>query len=163
MRKIKTVVVYFSLSGKTKFVAQKIAQQLDADLCEVIDKIHKKGRMLYVKGGMRAMREKLVDIQVTKSIDEYDLVVVGSPVWAGKISPAIRTFLVNNNFSSKQVAFFVTLDGDKSEKTFENLQKTTEIESVIDGLAVTQPIENKAEAQGKITEWCNSLKTKINL
>lgn len=157
---MKTIVVYYSLTGNTKFVAEKISQQLDADLCKVDDKNFKKGRMLYIKGGAAAMREKLSDILVEKSIDEYDIVVVGSPVWAGKIAPAIRTFLVNNNFSGKQVAFFVTIGGDKPEKTFRNLRKTTELESAVEGLGVTQPLENKSKAQDQIIEWCSKLKTK---
>ena len=142
-------------------MAQKIAQQVDADLCEVIDKNHKKGKMLYIKGGAAAMREKLTDITVEKPIDEYDLIIVGSPVWAGKIAPAIRTFLVRNSSSDKQLAFFVSIGGDKPEKTFTNLKKTLELEPIIDGLGVTQPLEKKAEAETKITEWCNSLKSKI--
>lgn len=161
MKNLKTIVVYYSLTGNTKFVAEKIAQQLDADLCKVTDKNFKKGRMLYIKGGAAAMREKLSDITVEKSVDDYDLVVVGSPVWAGKIAPAIRTFLVNNDFSEKQVAFFVTIGGDKPEKTFKNLRKTTELDSAVEGLGVTQPLENKSDAEVQITEWCTKLKTKI--
>ena len=158
---MKTVVVYFSLTGHTKFAAEQIAQQLDSDLCEVIDKNHKKGKMLYIKGGAAAMREKLTDITVEKPLDDYDLVIVGSPVWAGKIAPAIRTFLVENNFSDKQLAFFVTLGGDKFEKTFTNLTKTIELEAVTEGLGLKEPLENKAEAETKITQWCNNLKTKL--
>ncbi|WNZ30377.1 MAG: NAD(P)H-dependent oxidoreductase [Candidatus Bathyarchaeota archaeon] len=159
---MKTLVVYFSLTGNTKFVAEKIAEQFGADLCEVTDKTFKVGKMLFIKGGMAALREKLSDIEAVESIEDYDLVIVGSPVWAGKIAPPIRTFLVNNNFSGKQVAFFVSIGGDKPEKTFENLKKTTELEAVIDGLGVTQPLQNMADAEAQITEWCNNLLNKIN-
>ena len=158
---MKTVVVYFSLTNNTKFLAEQIAQQLDADLYEVIDKNHKKGKMLYIKGGAAAMREKLTDITIDKNIDDYDLVIVGSPVWAGKIAPAIRTFLVSNSLSEKQVAFFVSIGGDKPEKTFENIRKTLELEPITDGLGVTQPLKNKADAKTQITKWCTSLKNKI--
>ena len=142
-------------------MAQKIAQHLDADLCEVIDKNHKKGKMLYIKGGAAAMREKLTDITLEKPLDEHDLVIVGSPVWAGKIAPAIRTFLVRNSSSDKQLAFFVSIGGDKPEKTFTNLTKTVELQPIIEGLGVTQPLENKAEAETKITQWCNNLKNNL--
>ena len=142
-------------------MAEQIAQQLDADLCEVIDKNHKKGKMLYIKGGAAAMREKLTDITIDKNIDDYDLVIVGSPVWAGKIAPSIRTFLVSNSLSEKQVAFFVSIGGDKPEKTFQNIRKTLELEPITDGLGVTQPLKNKADAKTQITKWCTSLKNKI--
>ena len=142
-------------------MAEKIAEQFDADLCEITDKNFKKGRMIYIKGGMAAMREKLSDIEVPKSIEDYDVVVVGSPVWAGKFSPPIRTFLVNNNFSGKQLAFFVCIGGDKYQKAFENIKKTTELEPVIDGLGLTEPLQNQADAQTQIIDWCNNLKNKI--
>ena len=41
--------------------------------------------------------------------------------WAGKIVPAIRTFLVNNDFSDKKVAFFVSVGGDKPKKALKNM------------------------------------------
>ena len=107
------------------------------------------------------MREKLTDITVETPIDDYELVIVGSPVWAGKIAPAIRTFLVENIFSKKRVAFFVCMGGDKPEKTFENLRKTIELESITEGLGITEPLENMAEAETKITEWCSQLKKQI--
>ena len=162
MKLLKTIIVYYSLTGNTKFVAEKIAQELDADLCEITDKNFKTGRMLYIKGGMAAMREKLSDIKVEKSIEYYDLVIVGSPVWAGKIAPPVRTFLVNNNFSDKQLAFFVSIGGDKPQKTFENLKKTTELDAVIEGLGVTQPLENETDVKDQINKWCKNLKKKIN-
>jgi flavodoxin len=117
--------------------------------------------MLYIKGGAAAMREKLTDIAIDKNIDDYDLVIIGSPVWAGKIAPAIRTFLVSNNLSEKQVAFFLSIGGDKPEKTFENIRKTLELEPVTVGLGVTQPLKNKADVKTQITKWCTSLKNKI--
>ena len=112
---MRKLVAYYSRTGNTKFVAEKIAEQLDADLC-VVDKKNRKGKLIFLTGGFAAMRKKLTEIELTNSVEDYDLVVVGSPVWAGKISPAIRTFLVTNDFSNKQVAYFVTLGGIKLKK-----------------------------------------------
>ncbi|MCW4015599.1 MAG: NAD(P)H-dependent oxidoreductase [Candidatus Bathyarchaeota archaeon] len=156
---MKTLVAYYSLTGNTKFVAEQIAGQLEADLCEVSAKTYKKkGKLLYLKGGSASMREKLTEIESSKSIDAYDLVVVGSPVWAGKIAPPIRTFLVKNDFADKQVALFVTLDGDNAEKTFENIKKTVNYTSNVKGLAVTKALKNQEETQQQVIEWCSQLK-----
>ena len=73
---MKTLVVYFSLTGSTEFVAKIISNNLDADLCEVIDKKHKKGKLIYLKGGAAAIREKLTEIEATKSTENYDLIIV---------------------------------------------------------------------------------------
>ena len=99
---MKTLVAYYSRSGNTRFVAQKIAEGLNADLCEIVDKKNRNGKWGFLTGGYSAFREKQTEIEVKKSVDAYDLVIVGSPVWAGKITPAIRTFLVRENLSDKQ-------------------------------------------------------------
>ena len=77
---MRKLVAYYSRTGNTKFVAEKIAEQLDADLCEVVDKKNRKGKLIFLTGGFAAMREKLTEIEVTNSVEDYDLVVVGSPV-----------------------------------------------------------------------------------
>ncbi len=160
---MKSLVVYFSLTGSTEFVAKIIADQLGADLCEVVDKRHKKGKLIYLKGGAASFREKLTEIEVSKSIDEYDFIVVGSPVWAGKITPAIRTFLSLNDFSQKKGAFFITLGGKKPEKSFENLRKTTGFCSVVQGLAVSNTIEDKKEVEKMVIDWCEEIKKTLVL
>ena len=160
---MKTLVVYFSLTGSTEFVAKIISEQLNGDLCEVVDKKHKKGKLIYLKGGAASIREKLTKIEVTKSIEDYDLIIVGSPIWAGKITPAIRTFLSLNDFSQKKGAFFITLGGDKPGKSFENLRKTTGFSSIVKELAVSNTIADKKEVEKMVTDWCEEIKKTLDL
>jgi flavodoxin len=160
---MKSLVVYFSLTGSTEFVAKIVAHQLNADLCEVVDKKHKNGKLIYLKGGAASFREKLTKIEVSKSIDEYDFIVVGSPVWAGKITPAIRTFLSLNDFSQKKGAFFITLGGKKPEKSFENLRKTTGFCSVVKELAVSNTIGDRGELEKMVIDWCDEIKKTLVL
>jgi flavodoxin len=160
---MKSLVVYFSLTGSTEFVAKIIADQLQADLCEVVDKKHKMGKLIYLKGGAAAIREKLTEIEAPKSIEDYELIIVGSPVWAGKITPAIRTFLELNNFSNKKGAFFLTLGGKKPEKSFKNMRKTTGFKSIVKELAVSNTIEDKKEVEKMVIDWCNEIKKALGL
>jgi flavodoxin len=155
---LKPAVVYYSLTGNTKFVAQKIAEQLTAELIEVVDKKNRGGKLNYLTGGTAAYREQLTDIEISKPIGEYDLIVVGSPVWAGKITPAIRKFWVSNDFSNKQVAFFVTLGGDKPEKSLQNIKEMIKPKTLIGELAITTALENQAETENKVTDWCAKFK-----
>ena len=160
---MKTLVVYFSLTGNTERVAKIIAEQLNADLCKVVDKKHKKGKLIYLKGGAASFREKLTKIEVSKSIDGYDFIIVGSPIWAGKITPAIRTFLSLNDYSQKKGAFFITLGGKKPEKSFENMRKTTGFCSVVKELAISNTIDNTKEEEKMVTEWCEEIKKSLVL
>ena len=155
---MKKLVVYYSRTGNTKFVAEKIANQLNADISEIIDRKNRKGRLVFLTGGFAALREKLTKIETSKSIDDYDLIIVGSPVWAGKITPAIRTFLVNNDFSDKQVAFFITLGGDKPKKALINMEKIIEPKNPIEELGIINALKNPENIEQQIVDWCEKIK-----
>jgi flavodoxin len=109
-------------------------------------------------GGTSAYREQLTEIEVSKCIDGYDFIAVGSPVWAGKITPAIRKFWVSNDFSNKQVAFFITLGGNKPEKSLQNIKKMVEPNTLIGELAITNPLETQRETERKVADWCAQFK-----
>ena len=156
---MRILVAYYSRTGNTKFVAKKIADQLNADLCEIVDKKNRKGRLILLTGGFAALREKLTEIDVAKSIDDYDLIIIGTPVWAGKITPAIRTFIARNNFSDKQVAFFVTLGGEKPEKPLKNLKKTISTQLPVSELGILNNLDDPERIDEQIIAWCNELPT----
>lgn len=156
-RRMKSVVAYYSKTGNTKFVAEKIANRLQADLCEIKDKKNRKGIWGFLTGSLDARREKLTEIETSRSIEDYELVVVGSPVWFGKMTPATRTFIVNNNFSKKKVAFFLTLGGNKPENPMENMKKTVDISIQNGDLALNKVLEQREETIAKITKWCKEL------
>jgi flavodoxin len=151
------LVTYYSRTGNTKFVADKIAEQLNAEICEVVDKKNRKGKLVFLTGGYAALREKLTKIEVTKTINDYDFIIVGSPVWAGKIAPAIRTFLVLNDFSDKQVALFVTLGGDKPEKALNNMKKAIAPNIPVEELGIINAIKNPEEIEKQIADWCKKI------
>lgn len=152
-----TLVVYYSRTGNTRFVAEKIATHLKADICEVTDKKSRKGKLVYLSGGIAAFREKLTKIEIPQSIDKYDFIVIGSPVWAGKITPAIRTFLVENDFLNKQMAFFVTLGGDKPEKALRNMHEAIAPKIPVGEMAIVNALENIEEIEQQISSWCNKI------
>lgn len=154
---MKALVVYFSVTGNTQFVAQKIAEELGADLCEVKDKTYQKGASLFLRGGLASLRKKTSEIEVSKSADEYDFLIVGSPVWTGKVAPAIRTFLGKNNFSNKQLACFVTLGGRKPQKTLDDFKQILSPKVIVGEFAATKPLDTKEETQQKVAVWCSQI------
>jgi flavodoxin len=102
---------------------------------------------------------KKTKIAPTKRVPaEYDLIIVGTPVWAWSPSAAIRTYLVKNDLSGKKVALFFTLDSNLRgavEKT-----KGLAPDAIFIGeLEVKKALENKEESRKRIADWCNTLKT----
>lgn len=154
---MKNLVAYYSLTGNTKFVAEKIAQELGADLCEVIDKKSRKGKLTYLTGGMASLREQLTEIELSRPIGGYDFIAVGSPVWAGKITPAIRKFLVTNDFSNKQVAYFVTAGGDKPEKALKNMKEAITLKQLVGELGISKALQNQTQTEKQVKDWCSQI------
>ena len=95
---MKKLVVFFSQTGNTKKVAGIIAKKLGADLDEIVDR--------NAKPGERGPSKGEPDISFRKDPSKYDLVVIGSPVWAFGVPPATREYLGKNEF--KKVSFFCT-------------------------------------------------------
>ncbi len=154
---MKTLVTYYSKTGNTKYVAQKIAEHLTAEISEIRDKKNRKGKLNFVKSGYESIREKLTEIEVDKKIDEYDFVIVGSPVWAGKIPPAVRTFLVKNDFKNKKIAIFVTIGGNRPKKALNAMKEIISPQNPTSQLAITEALKNIEEINNKISDWCNKL------
>ncbi|HWS48845.1 MAG TPA: hypothetical protein VN174_02255 [Candidatus Methanoperedens sp.] len=122
---MKTLVVFYSRTGNTKKMGQLIAKKLDADLDEIIDNKNRKGILGFIFGGRDALREYLTDISFSKNPSNYDLVIVGTPVWAGSSTPAFRTYLTENKNIIKKAAVFVTSGGDTVAKTVTVFEKIT--------------------------------------
>ena len=82
---MKTAVVYYSMSGNTKLIAEKIAGDLNADLIEIFpeNSYPDKGFRKYFWGGKSAIMGAKPALQpYSFNADKYDTVIIGSPVWA---------------------------------------------------------------------------------
>lgn len=121
---MKTLVLYYSRTGTTKKVGEEIAKALKADSEEIVDLKNRDGPIGWVIAGKDAMRKNLTKIkEISKDIKSYDLIVVGTPNWAGTMTPAIRTFLDKNKGNIKKVAFFSTMGGANPANVFIQMEE----------------------------------------
>lgn len=128
---IKALVVYYSRSGHTKKVAEAIADMISGDTEEIIDTKKRSGPLGYVRSGRESMKEMLADIQEpVKDPSEYDLVIVGTPVWAMKMSTPVRAYLSKVKSRINNVAFFCTMGGKGDESTLSGMEEFLDMEPV---------------------------------
>jgi flavodoxin len=154
---LKTLVVYYSRTGNARFVAETIAAEVGADVEEVIDQKNRSGALVYLTGGSAARRGKETKISPpTKSPAEYDLIVVGTPVWAGRPTPAIVTYLKKNDLSGKKVAVFFT-QGGKKPVAIEQTKALMPNSECIGQLSLVNPLTTKEESEKQIISWCKTL------
>jgi len=102
-------VVYFTRTGNSKRVAEKIAAALSLETAEIKDNMNWKGILGFIRGGYYASKDKSVEIQLTRNVDDADELIVVSPIWAGKLVPAVRAFLKNR--SLEKIHLVVTSGG----------------------------------------------------
>jgi flavodoxin len=153
---MKSLVVYYSRTGNARYVAQTIASQIGADIEEVIDLKKRGGVLGFLIGGRDARQGKETEISPsTKSPADYDLIVVGTPIWAGKPTPAIVTYLKKSDLSGKKVAVFFTQGGKKTQGVEEI--KALIPNSTFEGeLILINPTRSKADSEEKIVAWCKT-------
>jgi len=106
---MKTLVVVYSETGNTLSVAKRIASKLNADLEVIEDKTNRKGILGFLRSGYEALKKKVPPIAEPKyNPDNYDLVVIGTPIWAGRMSSPVRAYLIHFHNHFCRVAFFTT-------------------------------------------------------
>ncbi|WP_297899703.1 flavodoxin family protein [Methanobrevibacter sp.] len=117
------LITYYSRTHITEKVALKLKEELNCDLEQIIDKKNRSSFFSYIKSGFEAARKIPADIEETeKNPNEYDLVIIGTPVWSGSMSTPILTYLKQNKDNFNNVAFFCTCGGNEG-KTFVNMEE----------------------------------------
>jgi flavodoxin len=115
----------------------------------------------FVIGGFDATRGRKTDIaEMKKSPRDYDLIVVGTPMWNKRITPAVRKYLEDNKFSEKRVALFCTNNGSQSERVFKTLKEIMNGCIFVGELAISNAQKDREDTEKKISEWSKSLKVK---
>lgn len=127
----KTLVVFFSATGATKRLAQRIANTLDADIFEIKPLVDysdddlkwpsRNNRSCMEMKNKRFRPEMLNNID---SIEKYNRIFIGFPVWYYTAPTIINTFIEENNLVGKDVYVFVTSGVNSVDKSFKDLKKT---------------------------------------
>jgi len=115
----KTLVVFYSRSGTTRRIAQALSGALKCDLEEITEPRPRAGFFGYIRSLLEA-RWKHPSVIAPKEHDvsSYDLVVIGTPVWAWSLSSPVRAYLTATASQLPEVAFFCTLGGSGSDSAF---------------------------------------------
>lgn len=121
--------IYFSRSGNTKRAMEEIAQALDAELVEITDGQDRSGWKGYMRSGMEAMRPSTRPLQpvvTEKNLEDYRLVVLGTPVWAGRCSSVMRAFLKRRGLELKNPAYIITRASERRyEEVYDQMDQYT--------------------------------------
>ena len=125
---MKTLIAYFSVEGTTAQVAKDAAASLGADLFEIRPEVpYTAADIRYTNPLARCNREKFGGKEVPvagriESFEDYELVLIGFPIWYGAAPNVINTFCKGYNWYGKKIAAFATSGGSGIGKTADKLR-----------------------------------------
>jgi flavodoxin len=118
----RILVVYYSRSGTTARIGRELAQALGADTEMIRDTRSRAGFFGWMRSGYEATTKVRPAIQpIEKDPANYDLVVLGTPVWAGTMASPMRTYIYQNHEKFKSVAFFCTQGAKTEQRAFKDM------------------------------------------
>lgn len=126
MDDIKMLVIFYSETGNTKHIAESISKSFNCDIEEIKENKHRKGifkTIIEIKDAILGNESDICKCERDPS--EYDIVIIGTPVWASHVTPAIRTYISKNKDKIKCTAFFNTHGTEKVKvsRVFKDFEK----------------------------------------
>jgi flavodoxin len=120
----RILVVYYSRSGHTAWVAEQIARRCRADLVCIHDPTDRRGAVGYLRSAWEALLDTrpLIELDLCRP-QVYDLVMVGTPVWFWNMSSPVRSFLHRYGRRCAQIALFCTYGGSGQERVMDSMER----------------------------------------
>lgn len=158
----KKLIVYFSYTNNTKFIAELIQKELNCDILRIETKVpysNDYDKVVNDEQNSEASNHipEIKDIKI--DLDNYDTIILGTPVWWYRPCPAIRAFLTKYDLSNKTIIPFATNAGWLG-KTFSEI-KTIASTSLIKNeknIVFESYSSNLKTNKQEIEEWIKNLK-----
>lgn len=148
-----TLVAYFSASGITKKKAEKLASAAKADIYEIkpvvpytkadLNWMDKKSRSS-VEMGNKSFRPEIV--KEILNLADYDMILLGFPIWWYVAPTIINTFLESYDFSGKKIVLFATSGGSGFGNTVAELKSSAPGAEILEGKVLNRVSDKQLEA-----------------
>ena len=149
----KILVAYFSASGVTKKVAEKLAVVANVDIHEIKPKVpYTKADLNWMDKKSRSsveMNDKAFRPEIVKedlNLSSYDTILLGFPIWWYVAPTIINTFLENNDFTGKKIVLFATSDGSGFGNTLRELQPSAAGAIITEGKLLNKATDKELQA-----------------
>jgi flavodoxin len=115
----RILTVFYSRTGHTHSIAEVISGTLGADL----EELEERRRRNYLIAGLGALFKRETQLKPVRNTPEnYDLVIVGTPVWASSLPPAVRTYIHEHAEGFERIAFFCTEGNIGGQDVFKQME-----------------------------------------
>lgn len=154
----KNLVVYFSWSGNTKKVAEKIKYETSADIFRIVTKEEYPQNYDDTVDAAKKEQQENARPELSTHIDnlsQYDTIFIGFPNWWGDMPMALYTFFDEYDFSGKTIVPFCTHGGSGLSDTVNSIKKEESNATVFEGLAIRD--SNIDKSDDDVITWLEGL------
>ncbi|MNT05686.1 flavodoxin [compost metagenome] len=143
---MKKALIYFSLEGNMEYIANEIAKGMDIDVIRLVpEKNYPNGKVSkFFWGGKSVMfgeKPKLVNKHI--NFDEYDTVLLGTPIWASTFTPPLNTLFSEYTIKDKKIALVATHGGGGADKCFEKMKELLDGNNFVGEFQFNDPLKNR--------------------
>ena len=149
----KILVAYFSASGVTKKVAEKLAALVNADIHEIKPKVpYTKADLNWMDKKSRSsveMNDKTFRPEIVKedlNLSSYDTILLGFPIWWYVAPTIINTFLESYDFARKKIVLFATSGGSGFGNTVKELKPSAPGAEIMEGKLLNRAADKDIDA-----------------
>jgi flavodoxin len=159
----KMLIIYYSFSGNTQYIAEKLREKTGGDVFEIETvKTYPSEYSALTEEAKRELQES--DLPALKKnppdMSSYDLILVGGPVWWYTVATPVMSFLRQTDFAGKKVSAFCTHEGGIG-KYFPHFKEQARNAVVLEGLDLYKPRQaKKAEVDKALDSWLGKLQKK---
>ena len=156
---MKALIIYYSYTGNTRKIAYMIRQSIGGEIAEIktvepysddYDTVVDQGQQEVKQGYMPKIKP------IGANLDDYDTLILGTPVWWYTFAPAVKTFLHENDLNGKTVYSFITNGGwiGHTERDITNACKNVEVRKAIN---IKFDETNLSTSEAEIYEWIKKI------
>ena len=154
---MKTLVIVYSRTGWTLGVGREIARSCGNMLREIQDVRSRKGFFGFLRSIQDARKNRTPPIKpLSIDVSDFDLVVLGAPVWAGHVAAPMRTFVEQNKNSLRRIAVFCTMGRTGADAALSELAQAVGLTPVAQ-LALSDTEIRKSLAGEKIGRFIRAI------
>lgn len=168
--KIKTLVVYYSMSGDVKSAAERIAKETGADILrlETVAAYPEGTAARFVicgKSALEADKPELKKYEI--DLSKYHQIIIGTPIWAATYTPPVGSFMAKENLTDKKIYLYASSASGNADKCFGKMKEALGCMENIPTLSLVDPKKkkniNNNNNKEKIEEFCKIIQKDCEL
>jgi len=157
----KCLLVFYSHTGYTRRVAEQVAKRAQCDICDIQERHPRSGFSGYLRSALEALTGREPALQEHgHDPSRYAVVIVGTPVWVGRVASPVRAFLSGHPLGEARMAAFCTYGGNGAEKALDMLAQLAG-KSPVSRLALTDSEIDSGGTERKVEAFVDTIRAAL--